>query len=384
MSKFLFIVQGEGRGHMTQAISLYETLTAAGHQVVATMVGTAEGREVPDFFQQKVDVPMRTFPSPSLVYGMGKSVNLLQTVLRPLLKAKKYWKSTELVHETVEKYKPDVIVNFYEMVCGFYYARYRSQIPCVNIAHQYLLLHKNFVSLPDKWFDRVLLNMNTKLTMIGSTRKLALSFVEMPNDTAQNIYVTPPLLRNEVRDLVPKQEPYLLAYITHHRLSEDIIEWHRNHRDVKIHCFWDKKDFGTEWHFSENLIFHQINAEKYLEMMQNCTGLVSTAGFESVCEAMYLGKPVMMIPVPNHIEQAINALDATRAGAGITDTGFDFSKFLEYLPLHKDVSHDFQNWHAQTGRMFLKHLEELAQPRQEVYSLSGKLPRNPLRWLALR
>lgn len=39
--------------------------------------------------------------------------------------------------------------------------------------------------------------------------------------------------------------------------------------------------------------------------MQGCSGYVTTAGFESVCEAMYLGKPVMMIPT--HVEQEINA-----------------------------------------------------------------------------
>ena len=33
--KFLFIVQGEGRGHLTQAITLEEILRRNGHEVVA-------------------------------------------------------------------------------------------------------------------------------------------------------------------------------------------------------------------------------------------------------------------------------------------------------------------------------------------------------------
>ena len=32
--KFLFIVQGEGRGHLTQAITLEEILRRNGHEVV--------------------------------------------------------------------------------------------------------------------------------------------------------------------------------------------------------------------------------------------------------------------------------------------------------------------------------------------------------------
>jgi hypothetical protein len=35
VSKFLFIIQGEGRGHLTQAISLAQLLRDNGHEVVA-------------------------------------------------------------------------------------------------------------------------------------------------------------------------------------------------------------------------------------------------------------------------------------------------------------------------------------------------------------
>ena len=36
--KFLFIVQGEGRGHLTQAITLENVLLRSGHEVVEILV----------------------------------------------------------------------------------------------------------------------------------------------------------------------------------------------------------------------------------------------------------------------------------------------------------------------------------------------------------
>ena len=72
MSKFLFVVQGEGRGHLTQAISLFEMLTSAGHQVVSVMVGMDNEHNLPSFFQEKISVKIETFPAPSLVYGQTK------------------------------------------------------------------------------------------------------------------------------------------------------------------------------------------------------------------------------------------------------------------------------------------------------------------------
>lgn len=133
-----------------------------------------------------------------------------------------------------------------------------------------------------------------------------------------------------------------------------------------IHCFWDKPQNTEVYKYSRNLHFHRINGQKFLEMMQNCKGLVTTAGFESVCEAMYLGKPTMMIPVPKHYEQACNALDAKRAGAGISGTKFDLTTFLDYIPHHKNISSDFQTWHSRSAFVFLREIESIFEENTEI------------------
>ena len=50
--KFLFIVQGEGRGHLTQAITLEEMLLRNGHEVVEVLVGESSSRILPGFFNR--------------------------------------------------------------------------------------------------------------------------------------------------------------------------------------------------------------------------------------------------------------------------------------------------------------------------------------------
>ena len=78
--------------------------------------------------------------------------------------------------------------------------------------------------------------------------------------------------------------------------------------------------------------------------MAACKGLICTAGFESVCEAMYLGKPVVMVPVAGQYEQACNALDGEHSGAGKKADFFDF-RLLTALP-HPDPIHtlNYQDW----------------------------------------
>ena len=52
--KFLFIVQGEGRGHLTQAITLEEILRRNGHEVVEVLVGKSSSRRLPGFFNRNI------------------------------------------------------------------------------------------------------------------------------------------------------------------------------------------------------------------------------------------------------------------------------------------------------------------------------------------
>jgi uncharacterized protein (TIGR00661 family) len=147
-----------------------------------------------------------------------------------------------------------------------------------------------------------------------------------------------------VKSIQPQAGENWLAYLTHHRLADEIMAWSEKHPSVKLDCFWDNPSHKSVYAYSESLTFHPIDAEKYLAKMTHCAGLISTAGFESVAEAMYLGKPVMMVPVPNHIEQMINAHDGELSGAGVKAKTFDLDIFHAYLPQHVSVQDNYQHW----------------------------------------
>ena len=345
MGRFIFTVQGEGRGHLTQAISLTQIAREAGHEVVGYAVGSFEGRKIPSFFADFIgDTPIIQYESPSINYGKGKSVQLGKTAMQAFTKFGTYWKSATKLGEFIEELQPDGIVNFYESITGLYNLKSGSKVPCMSIGHQYLLLNENFESIAEKALDRFLLNINTKITAIGSKKLLGLSFRPIPNDTKRNIITVPPLLRQEVKSLQPQAGENWLAYLTHFRLADEIMAWSDLHPEVKLDCFWDNPTRKTEYAYSDSLTFHPIDAEKYLDKMTHCAGLISTAGFESVAEAMYLGKPVMMVPVPNHIEQMINAHDGELSGAGVKARTFDLDIFHAYLPKHVSVQDNYQHW----------------------------------------
>lgn len=360
MGKFIFTVQGEGRGHLTQAISLTQLAQEAGHEVVGYAVGSFQGRKIPAFFAEFIgDTPLIQYESPSINYGKGKSVQLGKTAFQAFRRIRTYWKSACQLQDFIKELQPDGIVNFYESITGMYFLKTGSKIPCMSIGHQYLLLNRHFESIPEKKFDQFLLNLNTKITAIGSQKLVGLSFRPMAPDEEKNISVVPPLLRREIKALQAEKGERWLVYLTHFRLADEIMAWAKKNPEVQLDCFWENPARREVYEYTDNLTFHPIDAEKYMQKMRSCKGLISTAGFESVAEAMYLGKPVMMVPVPNHIEQMINAYDGELSGAGVAAQTFDLDIFKNHLPTHPGNGELFQSWCGQSQYLMANHLSNL-------------------------
>src|ERR1017187_6852451 len=98
--------------------------------------------------------------------------------------------------------------------------------------------------------------------------------------------------------------------------------------------------------------------------MAECKFVACTAGFESVSEAAYLGKPLFLVPVENHVEQQINAIDATRIGFGVTDQSFNLDRLSE-LPDRLN-NEKFRAWLNRADSVLLQTLERVVhQPHYD-------------------
>lgn len=360
--RIFFFIQGEGRGHQTQAIALHDILVRAGHEVTGAIVGTTPGRGVPAMLSHHFRFPLTALPSPALQYShRDKGLAVSKTFFRNARFIPRFWSQGAEADRIIAEHRPDLIINFYEMLCGIWQWRYRRPVPVLSVAHQFLLEHHAFsIRHTTGHFHRMALDNVSRLASVGTTLRLALSFYELPDDGT--IRVVPPLLRPELKDLAVCDEGFLLAYMTHYKLGGDLENWCRRHPDVRVEAFWDHPDHRKPHRPLSNLVFHPVDATAFLDAMRRCRGLVSTSGFESISEAMYLGKPVMLFPTPRHFEQEVNALDAVHAGAGIRAESFeDLDLFLDYLPRYKSVREQFRKWYNQGEARWLKLIAEVTR-----------------------
>ena len=71
-----------------------------------------------------------------------------------------------------------------------------------------------------------------------------------------------------------------------------------------------------------------IKKDAFDESLRNCHGVISTGGFQTSVESLYLGKKLMVIPTKGQYEQICNAESLKRLGCDVGNLN-DIPKFIE-------------------------------------------------------
>ena len=144
------------------------------------------------------------------------------------------------------------------------------------------------------------------MTGIGATLRVALSFY--PAESRGNIFVTAPLLRQNVLRATPATGDHLVCYLNNGTHLPKLVRYCQRHPGQRVRCFCPDSPANPP----PNLEMFRPDWTRYIEELVHCRGLIATSGFESVAEAGVLGKPVVVIPLKNQLEQELNARDGLR------------------------------------------------------------------------
>ena len=361
---------------MTQAISLKNILVKHGHEIVHVFVGKGKNRAIPDFFFKNMETTVSEVRSPWFVPDKKKKgIKIGASILINIWHFRHFLRSLQLIHQKIHETKPDVIVNFYDLLGGLYHIRYKKKQSFICIGHQYIRSHPGVSAPKGHYTDKFLFRINNAMTSIKADMRLALSFSNLPDQAHKKLFIVPPLLRQKVLNAQIENEDFILGYILNEGYAEEVVSWHMKNPHKKAHIFWDKKNAHEKTIIHRNLVFHKINDTTFIDFMRRCKAYISTAGFESICEAMYLGKPAMMIPTAGHFEQKCNALDASEAGAGISSDSFSINKLLDFIPIYQQSNQQkFVQWTAKAEEYFVYYLTQ--KNTKESYKAVTKYPAN--------
>jgi uncharacterized protein (TIGR00661 family) len=316
------------------------------------LAGAHRNRSWPDFFERGFDAPVQRLASPGFVYRNGRQVNLPATAWQFITRAGLYRRSLDTLQRAVRESAPDLIVNFLEPLVGVCSRLRGLGAPVLAVGHQFMLAHPAYPKPPGSRVSAMGLRNYVRVTGSRAVH-YALSFYEAPDLPECDLFVAPPLLRDELFQLESgSDEGHLLVYLLNAGYRPEVEAWHRRHPEIPLHVFYDRSDAVETESVDATLTFHRLHGEKFLRLMATCRGVVCTAGFESLSEAAWLGKPALAVPVQGHIEQALNAVDAEKCGIALHGARFDLDPLLD---ARTGVAQErFRRWAGQSDERLLR------------------------------
>jgi uncharacterized protein (TIGR00661 family) len=335
---------------------MHQILSEAGHECVAALTGKSKFRKLPGFFTRYFESKISEFESPNFIRDKeNKSIRILPSLFYNLFRCGRYFRSIRNIHHSITELKPDLIISFYEPLTGLYRFFYRSHIPCISVAHQFATKYTDYIS-GGSMAEVFAIRLLTTISAYGSEKLFCIYPEEKMADTEQKIVFIPPLIRKEIKQATISDNESIACYLLNSGYKSELIDWHKSRPEVIIHCFTDDIDEPEENY--GNLFFHRIEGNSYVKHLASCKALATTAGYESVCEAMFLGKAVLMVPVKNHYEQHLNSIFFERFGAGIRSDFFDIDKLLNFTTNFNPIA-KLKDWTEKGSAIIEKEISEL-------------------------
>ncbi|WP_417370161.1 glycosyltransferase family protein [Flavobacterium beibuense] len=288
--KILYGVQGTGHGHISRAKVVLPKL-----RELAEVDVLISGYN----FHLELDGPVAyKARGISLNYDNKGSVDFLETALN--LKPVKFLQDIQKV--PISEY--DFIVNDFEPVTAW--AAQAAEIPCVAISHQASFLSGKAPRPQRKSLmaEGVLKHFAPCTTAIGSHYLRYDDFIE------------PPIIRRQIRDLSPSLGGHITVYLPAYD-HQTLCSIFNQLKSVEWHVFSPACESAYQ---KSNVRVFPVGKDSFLKSFESCLGIISSTGFETTSEALFLGKKLLTIPIRNQYEQLCNAAALLKLGGDVVYT----------------------------------------------------------------
>ncbi len=314
MARCLFFVQGEGRGHLSQALAMAEMLESLGHDVVEVWTGSRNEVLLPAYYLQPFEGKHWHYAAPWLHRRANRrGIETAASIWLNTFRIPRYLKEVRRLRKRIATLRPEYVFNFYEGLAALALRRCPGGIRRIAVGHHFYHQIKRRRTGKTAPMGKRLLAWMSRIVAAGSDRILVLSFgAELQ---ARDPYLLfPPLIRAEVLKSTYKPGKRQLAYFMDEGHIWDLI--HRQGESpeggVDVYCFHQALS-----KLPKAYVLQAPTADVFLGKLCKCSRLWTTAGFETVAEAAWLGVDIGLFPAEGHYEQYLNALDAFERGMAV-------------------------------------------------------------------
>ena len=291
--KILFGIQATGNGHISRSTEIYKLLKQ--HPEVTQLDVLISGGKAQMSLPFEVNYEYKGL---SFYYGKKGKIS----VMKSIGKANFFSLAIGLWKVPFKEY--DLIISDFEPI-SLWGAKIAG-VKSVGIGNMY--------SVTSKKLRRVKGNRTTKFianVMCPTKNKIGMHFQKFDD------FIYYPVIRSEIRNAIPGSKNFTLVYLNSFSDEELLHFFHSKSFTANQFIIYSKTAIAERR--INNCIIKPLNNEKFVQDISNCNGVITAAGFQTVSEALYLGKKLFVIPIKKQSEQISNAKELAAMGVRTSD-----------------------------------------------------------------
>jgi len=338
----LYGVQGTGNGHISRSREIIRHLKAMGHNVEVIL----SGRAPEDFWDMEDFEPYNSYQGLTFKTHNGK-IDYTKTTLQ--LNLPRLFSDIRAYHTN----GLDLVITDFEPITARIARKHK--IPSIGIGHQYAFYHDIPIAKGNFVARYILKNYAPAEIPVG----LHWHHFNQP--------ILPPITPATLKPAAQQDPLKVLVYLPFEALSDIISFIHsfEHHHFYIYHGVKKADDIG-------NLHIRSFSRQGFLKDLEECTYVISSAGFELISEAIILGKKILVKPLEGQMEQHSNALALSQLNLGSVMNTLNKKDIGEFLGtqnaktvIYPDVALLIAQW-LERGQW-----HEVASLAEECWSLTN-------------
>ena len=352
--RILYGVVGEGMGHAMRSRVVLDHLTRS-HDVQVVVSGRAY-----DYLVSRASehLAVQKIWGYNIVYE-DNEVAAFRTLLTNLKGAVKGWpENVRAYFEVADRFKPDVVISDFES-WSYLFAKNRD-IPVISVDNIQMLnrcTHAPEIIAGHEGELRMAKAVS-KPKVAGAYHYLITTFF-YPPVRKKRTTLHPPILRPEIlAALGPDADGggHLLVYqtSTSNAALPEILA--RSGRECRIYGL--RRDLREEV-VEGNLRYRPFSEAGFIDDLRTARGVIASAGFTLMGEAVYLRRPMLAVPVRKQFEQVLNARYLEADGYGLYADEISDARLGEFLERLPEFQRRLSTYHQDGNRDLLTKLDEV-------------------------
>ena len=264
------------------------------------------------------------------VYRNNK-VNNLKTLSDALKKNPANMKvGYDNLYKKAAQLKPDVMITDFE-IYSTVVSKLRG-IPLISLDNMHIIT-KAKIDFPKTQLPEMLKAAGVIRTYVVKPKIcLITSFFYPRIRPRKNALLFPPIIREDILKLEPKEGNHIIVYQTS-RESGRLVKKLKALKNEKFIVYGFNKN-----ETDQNLTYKEFNEDEFYDDLASAKAVICNGGFTFISESIHLKKPIYSVPAIGNFEQTLNAFYVQKLGYGEYHETMDarrVSGFLKRLPVYK-------------------------------------------------